>query len=113
MILRSAVIASFARADNIRSSAAKSGAVALSAVGDLADVAFEAKLAARQQTQRLGIDAMLDAEDALRQRLGRVVIGHRDAPCIGPASVSGITKCTVALGRSDPGLQRLAVRIEA
>ena len=47
-------------------------------VGDLADVAFEANLAACKQPQRLRVDAMLDAEDALRQRLGRVVIGHRD-----------------------------------
>ena len=54
------------------------GAVALGAVGELADIAFEAKLAARKQTQRLRVDAMLDAEDTLRQRLRRVAVGHRD-----------------------------------
>src|SRR6185503_21341715 len=54
------------------------GAVALRAVGDLADVAFEAKLAARKQAQRFRVDAMLDAENTLRQRLGRVAVGHRD-----------------------------------
>ena len=58
---------------------------------------------------------MLDAEDALRQRIGRVVVGHHhcalhdDRPGVGfgDHEVHGRARDL------DPGLQRLAVRIEA
>src|ERR1700739_295916 len=49
-----------------------------SARARLADVALERPLAAGKQPQRIGIDAVLDLEDALRQRVGAVVIADRD-----------------------------------
>ena len=46
--------------------------------GDPADIAFQTNLAAGEQPQRIGIDAVLDGEDTRRQRLRRIVIGNRD-----------------------------------
>src|SRR5258708_5536547 len=45
-------------------------------IRDLAGIAFEADLALGQQPQRLRIDSVLDAENALRQRLRAVVVAH-------------------------------------
>ena len=53
----------------------------------------------RTRSHRFGIDLVLDGEDARRERLRRVVVEHRRPPAaatIGPASSSGVTKCTVA-----------------
>ena len=43
-----------------------------------ADVACEPDAAASKQSQRIGIDAVLDLQDARGQRLRRVVVGNRD-----------------------------------
>ena len=54
-----------------------------------ADIAFDLNRAGREQPQRFGIDAMLDLEDALGQRLRGVVIAdgdralHHDRPGVG------------------------------
>ncbi len=114
--LRSAVQLAHRRDTDIRIVQRRNqGAVAVGAVGDRADVAVETKLAAGEQPQRLRVDAMLDAENALRQCPAVSSSATGTAPCItiGPASVSGMTKCTVAPEICTPACKRLAVRIEA
>src|SRR6266567_6320102 len=83
--------------------------------GRLADIALDLDLAGREQAQRRRIDAVLDFEDALRQRLRRVVIadGHRalhhDRTRVG----LGDDEVYRRTRQFDAGAQGLAVRVEA
>ena len=73
--------------------------VAAGAACRFANIALEPNLAAGDQPQRIGIDAVLDLEECARPASPAVSSSlTATAPCItiGPASVSGMTKCTVA-----------------
>src|SRR3954451_10838273 len=80
----------------------------------LAHVALDPDLAGREQAQRCGIDAVLDLEDTLRQRIRRVVVAdgnralHHDWAGVGLGDYE-VHRCA---GQLDAAAQGLAVWVE-
>src|SRR5215475_9286641 len=90
----------------------------LAAIGptlDTAEVAFKPQPAARQQPQRLRIDAVLDGKNSRRQYVGGVVIthGHRALHYDGAGVGLGNHEMHGRAGNLHARLQRLAMRVEA